>query len=431
MLKRDVDIAKAIRKVKDERGLPHKCHVWLAKNATERNLVIADILEDMVHPVMAVQSLDEEVLKNIDRDNISLETYVAYQKKFHEMGSITYSDVIIPLPGETLKSHLDGVQTLFEMGVDRIQNHNLWLLPGSSINTKETWEKYGFRTRRRLIHGDEGVYRGPRGEEIRVFEYEESLRETTTISEEEMFYLRKYHFLVDFCWSSNVYRPLLEFCLSQNISPNTVFERLIDIPNNPGDLDDVTREAMTEFWQDFDERSHSEWFDTDEEIEAYFADDKNFQRLLNQEFEKLHILFSIVIFRDYKDAFDNAMGQVAKSLLSEHEGQFVDDLMDVASKAFPPLDFQSGEQIVLASKQLVAHSWFATNGKSNEMGDELGIRFLEGAKRKLAKDAILNSQGKTISKVLNTSNLSVRELQYDIDVDYGLGRHFKDRLYLQ
>jgi radical SAM superfamily enzyme YgiQ (UPF0313 family) len=431
MLKRDVEIAKAIRKVKDERGRPHKCHVWLAKNATERNLVIADILEDMVHPVMAVQSLDEEVLKNIDRDNISLDTYVAYQQKFHDMGSITYSDVIIPLPGETLKSHLDGVQTLFEMGVDRIQNHNLWLLPGSSINTRETWEKYGFRTRRRLIHGDEGVYKGPNGEEIRVFEYEESLRETTTISEEEMFYLRKYHFLVDFCWSSNVYRPLLEFCLSHDVSPNTVFEKMIGIPDAPGNLDPETRELMTTFWGDFDERSYDEWFDTDEEIETYFADDRNFERLMNQEFEKLHILFSIVIFRDYKTAFDRAIGEVAKSLLPENEGEFVDDLMEVVNKAFPPLDCQSGEQIIVPSDQLVAHSWFESNGSSHAAGDGQGVRFLEGEKRRLAKNAILNSQGKTISKVLNTNNLSVRELQYEIDVDYGLGRQFKDRLYLQ
>ena len=74
------------------------------------------------------------------------------------------------------------------MGVDRIQNHNTWLLAGTELNSKEAWVKYGFRTRRRLIHGDEGVYRAPSGDEIHVFEYEESLRETKTMSEEDMFY---------------------------------------------------------------------------------------------------------------------------------------------------------------------------------------------------------------------------------------------------
>jgi len=224
---------------------------------------------------------------------------------------------------------------------------------------------------------------------------------------------------------------LLEFCLSHDVSPNTVFEQMISIPDAPGNLDPETRELMTTFWGDFDERSYDEWFDTDEEIEIYFADDRNFERLMNQEFEKLHILFSIVIFRDYKTAFDRTISEVAKSFLPENECEFVDDLMEVVNKAFPPLDCQSGEQIIVPSDQLVAHSWFESNGSSHAAGDRQGLRFLEGEKRRLAKNAILNSQGKTISKVLNTNNLSVRELQYEIDVDYGLGREFKDRLYLQ
>ena len=42
ILKRDVKIAKAIRSVKDRYGTPDKCHIWLAKNGTERNLEIVE-----------------------------------------------------------------------------------------------------------------------------------------------------------------------------------------------------------------------------------------------------------------------------------------------------------------------------------------------------------------------------------------------------
>ena len=45
ILKRDVEIARAIRRVKDKYGKPEKCHIWLAKNVTERNLEIGEILE--------------------------------------------------------------------------------------------------------------------------------------------------------------------------------------------------------------------------------------------------------------------------------------------------------------------------------------------------------------------------------------------------
>ena len=97
LLKRDVELARAIRKVKDEKGRPDKCDIWLAKNTTDRNLEIAEIMGDMIVPVMAVQTLADEVLKNINRDNISTDTYAAYQRRFHSIGSKTYSDVIVPL----------------------------------------------------------------------------------------------------------------------------------------------------------------------------------------------------------------------------------------------------------------------------------------------------------------------------------------------
>ncbi len=127
-----------------------------------------------------------------------------------------------------------------------------------------------------------------------------------------MFYLRKYHFLLDFCWSSNVYKPLLKFCIDNGVSPNKVIDGLIDFE---GISDPVVHSRMVEFWEKFDTASRDEWFDTDEEIEAYFAVPENFKRLLNQEFEKLHILFSVVIFKDYKSDFNFAIRDVAKSLL--------------------------------------------------------------------------------------------------------------------
>ena len=37
LLPRDIEIAKAVRAVHEARGTPKKCHVWLAKNVTERN----------------------------------------------------------------------------------------------------------------------------------------------------------------------------------------------------------------------------------------------------------------------------------------------------------------------------------------------------------------------------------------------------------
>ena len=64
---------------------------------------------------------------------------------------------------------------------------------------------------------------------------------------------------------------------------------------------------VAEFFNRFDEFSHSEWFDSAEEIENYFADGTNFQRLIDQEFDKLNILFSVILLKEYKSAFDTVI----------------------------------------------------------------------------------------------------------------------------
>ena len=183
ILKRDVEIARAIRKVHDEYHLPKTCQLWLSKNTTNRNLEIAKILEDMVTPVMAIQSMEQDVLANIKRDNISSDTYIKYQERFHAIGSTTYSDLIIPLPGETFETHLKGLRKLFDMGVDIIQNHNMRMLPGSELYSSESRKKYNFKTKYRLIHGDFGHYKMSHEKGVKSFELEESLRSTNTMSE--------------------------------------------------------------------------------------------------------------------------------------------------------------------------------------------------------------------------------------------------------
>jgi radical SAM superfamily enzyme YgiQ (UPF0313 family) len=403
ILERDIAIAKAIRAVKDKTGNPQKCHIWLAKNVTERNLVIGEILGEMTQPVMAVQSLDDEVLRHIKRDNISIETYSEYQKKFHRIGSRTYSDLIVPLPGETLQTHLAALRTLMDLGVDIIQNHNMRLLAGAETNSRATREAFAFRTRFRLIHGDAGVYRAPDGTEIRTFEYEESLRSTTTMPEADVFYLRKLHFLVDFCWNIEVYKPLLSLGLLYGISPIDVLVKLLEGAENGRYAE------LKVLFDDFERSSHDEWFDSVDAIEAYFADDAHFQRLLNQEFEKLNIQYSVVVLREFKTAFDRAMAET----IAEFGAIPPDVLAETARVAFalfPPLVDTAPDRTVDMASNLLAlnESCVETFRPARERRP---IRLIESAARRKLRQTILRERGSTLSKILNTQGISLRDLK--------------------
>ena len=292
ILPRDIDIAKAIRRVRDETGYPLKCHIWLAKNVTERNTTIGEILGDMIVVFMSVQSLDEKVLENIKRSNISLDTYKEYHKKFNNMGSDTFSDLIIPMGGETKESHESALRELFDIGVDILYNHNIRLLAGAETNSTQTRKEFGFKTRFRLIHGDAGVYNCPDGTVLNAFEYEESVRQTNTMGESELFYFRKLHFLIDFCWNLNIYKPLLKTAHLYEVHPIDIIMQIIKFDSYKDQIPYFDYSQISEFMTRFTKLSEEEWFDSEDEIEKHFAKDEEFQRLIDLEFDKLNILFS-------------------------------------------------------------------------------------------------------------------------------------------
>ena len=406
ILKRDIDLATAIRKVKDEHGRPDKCHIWLAKNVTERNLEIGGIMGDMIVPVMAVQSLDDQVLEHIKRDNISTDTYAQYQKKFHRIGSRTYSDVIVPLPTETLATHIAALRTLVDLGVDIVQNHNMRLLAGAETNSTDTRAKYKFQTRYRLIHGDAGIYRAPDGTEIRAFEYEESLRATDTMSEADLFYLRKLHFLVDFCWNINVYKPLLSLGALYGINPIDVLMRLLDEAEAKKDTD------VGKFFAEFDRCSAAEWFDSAQDIESYFADSKNFQRLLDQEFEKLNIQFSVIALRDFKPGFDSAITAIFEEI-GAIPAVTLNATANLTFALFPALHMETSQSAIEIPANLLSieEDQVAAFVPAR---DKRKFELVESRARIDLRKIIATASTGSLSKILNTQGISLRDLQFTV-----------------
>ncbi len=417
ILARDVDIAKAIMRNNKSYGYPTSCHMWLSKNTLKRNLEIVEIMGDLIVPCMSVQSMDQDVLKNIKRDNIKLETYTEYQEKFHNLGKMTYSDMIVPLPVETLDSHIKGIEQLMGLGVDIIMNHNMRLLAGAETNSFDTRERYKFKTKYRLIHGDAGKYKTADGEYISAFEYEESLRSTNSMSEEEMFYLRKLHFLIDFSWNLDVYKPLLKLLINNDISPITLFKKIILIE----DSNDINLQKIKKFWTEFTDISVNEWFDSSEDIENHFANRENFDKLLNQEYEKLNILSSVKILKNFKKEFDEQFLLIAKELLPSHH-KIADDIMNVISATFPPLDDLLDLNEVHLSKDIMTKINEGSLLQNKSKNGINKIRFIESEKRKTIKSIIINSKGKTLSKILNSQSISLSDLKLSIDESFGYGR---------
>jgi len=144
--KRDVEIAEAVAEIRERTGFPHGFSVQNTKNATERAYQTQKILADAKlnkGVALSMQSLDATTLKNIKRDNISLETYFELARRFTADKVETYSDIILGLPGETYDTFRNGVDKLIRLGQhNRVQFNNLTILPNAEMGNPDYLKKF-------------------------------------------------------------------------------------------------------------------------------------------------------------------------------------------------------------------------------------------------------------------------------------------------
>ena len=137
ILPRDLDIAQHAAENKERYGYPKALSVQNTKNATERAYQTQKILSDSglnKGVTLSMQTVSQQTLEDIKRQNISLETYDELQRRFTRDGVITYSDLILGLPGETYESFAAGVSSLITNGQhNRIQFNNLSVLPNAEM----------------------------------------------------------------------------------------------------------------------------------------------------------------------------------------------------------------------------------------------------------------------------------------------------------
>lgn len=144
---RDRRIAEKVAENKKRYGYPQAFSVQSTKNATKTIFELNKILNDtglQKGVNLALQSVNEETLKSINRSNISMKSYQDLQRMFTDAGIPTFSDMIIGLPDETYDSFIDGAASIIEGGQhNRIQFINLTLLENAEMAEPEYRNKYG------------------------------------------------------------------------------------------------------------------------------------------------------------------------------------------------------------------------------------------------------------------------------------------------
>lgn len=265
----DEEVADYLHFLQDRYNWPRYIRTTTGKNRGERIIRVLRKVRGTLPMTAAVQSLNPVVLKNIERSNISLDTYAQIQKEVRAQGMQSYGELILCLPGETKQSFLQAVSDLLETGVKRVSAHQLMLLHGAPLSNPESRERHGFRTRFRVVARNIGQYL-----DEPVIETEEMVVATPTFSFNDYLEMRVFHLLLTTYYYEGNFDEAFEFARQHGVKPFDVICKLQAL------LDEAPS-AFRQVIDHFVEESIQELFPTREACEAWAKE--NFDDLASGE----------------------------------------------------------------------------------------------------------------------------------------------------
>ncbi len=233
ILPRDIQVAEYLAEVKAKYGCPEGVSTQNAKNPKKHTIEALKILEKAglnKATVMSQQTLNPESLKEVRRDNMDLSEYYEIQRQLAAEGVYTMTDIIIPMPLETVETLVDGIATLIENGQhNRIQFNNLSILVNTEMGDPEYQERNGFKiVRTRIINGH-----GKKGDDFNdgIEEVQELVVATNTMPEAEWRKARTLCWMVNLIYFNKLLQiPIITLREAYSIPYKDIFESFVSNP---------------------------------------------------------------------------------------------------------------------------------------------------------------------------------------------------------
>ena len=257
MYKEDLNTCKALAEEQKKTGYPKYISVTTGKNKQDRILEAAKIVNGAMKITGSVQSLDPEILENVSRKNISSSQIVDMALQSSEIGTHSFSEVILGLPGDTTQKHFSTLKTLVDSAFTSIAMYQLMILPGTELGSKSSKEKYKMKTKFRVVPRSYGTYE-VLGKKISVAEIEEVCIANSTLKFEDYLTCRKMNLVIQIFFNDGVFEEILFLLRKLGIS---VWDWLGKIYENSSKtqfkkfnelLNDFLNDSEKELWTSYD-----------------------------------------------------------------------------------------------------------------------------------------------------------------------------------
>ena len=225
--KRDLAISTKMKEEKLAKGFPTGFRLTWAKFSSEKIIPLAKELQlaDLSNSVtLSVQSLDPETLDIVKRENIKFDQFSELTETFRKNKIPTYTEIILGLPGETLKSFKKGLETISTTQIGAIFIYNCGILPNAPMNEPSYMNHYKIKTTRSPIYLAHSSIKNRE-----MPEYEKFITSCVSFSEDDCKQMHIWSWFAQTFHSLGIFENILQFYInSKNLSFITFFETFHD-----------------------------------------------------------------------------------------------------------------------------------------------------------------------------------------------------------
>lgn len=296
----DLEFCKVLARTRERYKYPENIIASTGKNRKELILACAEILGGALRIAASVQSLDDEVLANIKRSNISYDTLVTLSKRASGSESNTFSEVILALPGDSKAKHSDTICKLVDSGLNQIRMHTCMILEGSELGTEKEQGKWEMKTRFRVVPRCFGAYAF--GDEVlKTVEIEEVCVSTGSLPFDDFVYCRRLALTVTMFYNDRAFFEIAQLVQSMGwkVSDWLLFVHENLPPQFAGlkrVYDEYTSHTIHELWESY------------EALECHVKKEEGVidRYVRNEEGINVLLTYQSLIYRDYVDELNEA-----------------------------------------------------------------------------------------------------------------------------
>ena len=344
ILKRDVEIAEALKKCSSDYSYPRKVFFYNDKRFKETSRKVIEILGDINQGglVLSLQTENPETLKAINRRNVTEEEIDDAINWASKLNISTSTELIFGMPHDTRDSFVELLDRSVKRGFDQVWCHNLFLMDGIELNRPDAREKFGIKTKFRQL----GTNYGSHNDSF-FGEYEEVVVSCNSFTYEDFLEIRNLNFMYYAVFSLNFQKWFFHFIRNSKVKLSEFFLKFI----NP-DRNKQWPDGYLKFLDNLKATIEGELHDSREEViakakETYYTNDEDVgdpsrinvnlgARLIYQEDNWIKDVLMHHLESISKEKLSDDAKELARSLIDLAENERI-DLKNISEKK--PMNF--------------------------------------------------------------------------------------------